>query len=253
LTRSIDSALGQTNKNIELIVVDGGSTDGTYAIISDLHKKELRIKPVLSEGRLNFVKSLNYGISISKGQYIARLDSDDFWCDPNKLYKQVQFLESNPDYLLVGGGIIVINEQGEELLRILHPRQDSDIRGRMLFDSPFAHSTVVFRRDVCMSVGGYDERLDYCEDWDLWLRLGRMGKMYNFRDYFVCYTQGKHNRSNRVKDRRAAFKLRRKYRDDYVGFHKAVLLSGILYFYSFLPFSIRRLVRRALMLAGIYQ
>ena len=234
LKKAIESVLSQNYKNLELIVIDDTPDDSISDIVSEI--KDSRIIYIKNKERLGFVKSLNEGVALGKGKYIARIDSDDFWCDSKKLEKQVNFLEKHPDYVLCGGGIVIVNEKGKEITRFLYPEKNNKIREIMLFWSQgqFAHSAITFRRDTYQSVGGYDERLNFCEDWDLWLRMGRIGKLYNFQDYFIYYFRGVDNRSNWKQNFKISLKLKRKYRNNYPHFYKSVLFDWIYYFYNFL-------------------
>jgi len=240
IQRAVESALKQSYKNIEVIVIDDSPNDKTMDIISEIRKRDDRAVYVKNENRLGFVKSLNKGIRTAKGEYIARLDSDDYWCAPNKLEKQVRFLEDHRDYVLCGGGCISIDDTGRELYKWLY--LEKDVRKTIFFENQLIHSAVVFRKGAYESAGGYDEQLDYCEDWDLWLKMGRIGKLYNFQDYFVCYLQGNQNRSDRRKECKVAICLRKKYRNDYPGARRAIFLGWIFYIFSFLPPSFRRLL-----------
>jgi glycosyltransferase involved in cell wall biosynthesis len=240
IQRAVESALKQSYKNIEVIIIDDSQNDNTMNIVSVFRRKDDRIIYIKHIKRLGFVKSLNQGIKIAKGEYIARLDSDDFWCDQRKLEKQVGFFEDNPDYVLCGGGCIVIDDAGRELYRWSYP--EKDIRNTIFPDNQFVHSTVVFRKSAYELTGGYDEQLNYCEDWDLWLRMGKIGKLYNFQDYFACYLQGSQNRSNRTKECKLAIQLIKKYRNDYPGYRWAILTGWLYYIYSLLPTSFRKLL-----------
>lgn len=237
LKRAIKSVLCQTYQNIEIVVIDDGSTDETPKIVSELAKKEPRITALKNEINLGFVKTLNRGINRARGKYIARLDDDDFWVDPKKLEKQVGFLERHPDYVLVGGGVIKIDKEGKELVRYLLPEKDEVIRRSILIDNLFAHSAVLFKKDAWERAGGYDGEFGFFADRDLWLKLGKLGKFYNFQEYFVYYLRPEDERTDRLIRRRlgANIKLRRKYRSDYPGFWPALLLCFASYFYSFLP------------------
>jgi glycosyltransferase involved in cell wall biosynthesis len=238
IQRAVESALTQSYKNIEVIIIDDSPNDKTMNIISEIRKGDSRVIYVKNENRLGFAKSLNEGIRMARGDYIARLDSDDYWCDQNKLEKQVRFLEDHQDYVLSGGGCISIDETGRELYK--WPYLEKDARKTIFFENQFVHSTVVFRKDAYELAGCYDEQLDYSEDWDLWLRMGMIGKLYNFQDYFVCYLQGSQNKSDRKKECKVAIRLRRKYRGDYPGARRAILFGWIFYIFSFLPPSFRR-------------
>jgi len=240
IQRAVESALKQSYKNIEVIIIDDSPNDKTMNIVSEIRRRDDRIIYIKHVNRMGFVKSLNKGIRIAKGEYIARLDSDDFWCDQKKLEKQVRFFEDHQDYVLSGGGCISIDDMGRELYR--WSSLEKDIRNTIFPDNQFIHSTVVFRKSAYELTGGYDEQLNYCEDWDLWLKMGKIGKLYNFPDYFVCYLQGSQNRSNRTKECKVAINLIKKYRNDYPGFRRAILLGWIYYCYSFLPPSFRRLL-----------
>jgi len=239
IKRAIESVLNQTCKNIELIIIDDGSTDKTSEIISEFSKKDPRIAILTNETNLGLVRSLNKGIGKAQGKYIARLDDDDYWCDKEKLDKQVRFLEAHSEYILVGGGVIRVDESGKEIVRHLLSESDGEIRKLILFDNVFAHPTVVFRKSAWELAGGFDENLPFSEDWDLWLRFGKLGKFYNFQEYFTCYLQGKQNISNFNirRNLKLNIRLRKKYRNDYPNFCKAFLLGWAYYFYTFLPFS----------------
>lgn len=235
IKKALESVLNQSYKNFEIIVIDDSENDKTEKIIKLLNRKE--IKYIRNEVRLGFVKSLNKGIAMAQGKHIARLDDDDIWCDPQKLEKQVKFLEEHPGYILVGGGAILIDEKGKELRRILPPEKDDKIRELMLFDCLFSHSTVVFKKETWELAEGYDERFDSAEDWDLWMKFGEFGKFYNFQEYFVHFLQAEQGKTQYIRrqNTRAHLKLMKKYRDKYPNFYKAYLFGLISYFYSFFP------------------
>lgn len=241
IAKAIGSVLSQTFKDIEIIIIDNGSTDGTYEFIFELSKKYNNIIPLRNEINSGQAGAANKGISLARGKYIAILDDDDYWCDSEKLEKQVGFLEKNKEYVLVGGGVIKINNEGKEIVRFLLPEKDKDIRKVILTSNVFAHSTVLYVKDSWKKAGGYQENLN-CLDWDLWLKLGKLGKFYNFQEFFACYLDQGQN-SSRIKHdyqiRRkliANIKLKNKYKNYYSGYKKALLVSFVSYFYSFIPF-----------------
>lgn len=231
LEKAIESVLSQTYKNLELIVIDDTPDDSISNLISEI--KDSRIIYIQNKERLGFVKSLNKGVSLAKGEYIARIDADDFWSDDKKLEKQIDFLENHPNYVLCGGGVIIVDEKEKEIVRFLDPEKDKEIRKTILFLSNFVHSSVVFRKNAFNSVSGYDEKFKQSEDRDLWLKLGKVGKFYNFQEYFVNYLQGKESRSNKKEQFKIAAVLRKKYRNDYPNFYKATIFSYFYYFYYF--------------------
>lgn len=241
IKKAIESVLEQTYKNFELIIINDASTDGTGEIISKFARKDPRIKVITNEINLGLARSLNKAIKISCGEYIARLDDDDFWSDARKLEKQIDFLEKKLDYMLVGGGVIRIDEQGKEIIRFYLPREDEEIRRTVLLGNPFAHSSVVFRKEAWEKSGGYDENLPFSEDWDLWMRFGKLGKFYNFPEYFIYYSQSikSMSSSNIRRNIKINVELAKKYRNDYAGYKEAVFFCLIAYIYSFLPFNRR--------------
>lgn len=241
IKRALMSVLQQTYKNLQALVVDDGSTDKTCKIVSEIIKQDPRVILLKNNNNIGFVKTLNKGMESSQGKYIARLDDDDFWLSMDKLAKQVEFLEKHLDYTLVGGGIITTDKSGNEIMKYLFPETDEKIRKTILVDNAFAHSTVVFRREAFLKAKGYDEQFGFFADRDLWLKLGLLGKFYNFQEFFACYLdkeQGAYSARNKEIRRRvfSNIKLRIKYKKNYPGFVKAFLLCWVSYFYSLLPF-----------------
>ena len=238
IRKAVDSVLKQNYKNIELIIINDGSTDKTSEIISEAAEKDKRVIILTNKVNLGFVKSLNKGVTMARGKYIARIDDDDFWSDFGKLENQVGFLESNPDYVLTGGGAICLDENGKEITRYLLLEKDEDIRRSILFDNCFVHSSVVFRKQAWEKAGGYNENFGEMEDWDLWLRMGQIGKFYNFPKYLAHYLQWSRNSLSNFNIRnnlRNQIEMRKKYRKHYPGYWRAFLLGWAYYFSSFFP------------------
>jgi glycosyltransferase involved in cell wall biosynthesis len=237
--KAIDSVLNQTYKNIELIVVDDFSGDNTYKIISERFKQYPKVRIFRNEKNLGFVKTLNKGSALAKGKYIARLDDDDTWIDSRKIEKQVDFLEKNSYYVLIGGGVVKVDLQGKEVLRYLLPEDDSQIREIILSSNTFIHSSTLFLKDAFDKAGGYKEEFGFFADWELWLNMGKFGKMHNFPEFFVNYLDNEKNSSHDIQIRRRLaenIKMKRLYKDCYPYYKKAVFFSFLSYFYSFLPF-----------------
>jgi glycosyltransferase involved in cell wall biosynthesis len=241
IKRAVDSVLSQSYKNIELVLVDDGSKDKTLEILRELEVQNKNVIVLVNKQNFGFVKSLNKGVEAANGKYIARLDDDDFWFDDKKIEKQVNFLEKNSDYVLCGGGLIKIDFNGSEKIRYLFPQKDQDIRKNILVDNLFAHSATVFLKESFLKVSGYDKRFGFFADMDLWLKLGKLGKFYNFPEYFVCYldkeSDNNYNTRNNLTRRKiiSNIKLRSKYKKDYPGFLRSILICLASFVYSFLP------------------
>lgn len=243
LIRAIESVKAQTYQNWEILVIDDLSDDGTKEKMEELQKKDNRIRYLLKEvdDVQGISKYLNYGIKNAAGKYIARLDDDDIWCVNEKLKIQVDFLESNPDYVLVGGGMIIVDENGNEKFRYLKREKDEEIREVALFANPFAHVVVMFRKDAADRIGGY-KNWPHAEDWDFWLRLGKIGKFHNFKEYFGKYLVAGQNKSFIYQRRQAKviLKIIKVHKNDYPHFLKGYSLNYLQYIYTLLPVFIRR-------------
>mgnify|MGYP000869336938 CR=1 FL=1 len=243
LLKSIRSVQEQSYDTWELLVIDDISNDGTREKMEELCRQDSRIQyhrlPVTKEPGIS--KFLNYGIKTGKGKYIARLDDDDRWCDSRKLEKQIKFLEEKSDYVLVGGGVIAINEKEEEIFRYLENETDEEIRKKALLSNPMTHPTVIFKKDIAEKIGGY-QSWAFAEDWDFWLRMGREGKMYNFPEYFALYLMAGQNIS--LRNQRGAakmiFEILKTHKNHYPNFSKGYAVNCLQYIHSFTPSFFRK-------------
>jgi glycosyltransferase involved in cell wall biosynthesis len=146
--------------------------------------------------------TLNYGLRSSTAPYIARIDQDDV-ATPDRLARQVQFLDSNPDIAIVGTSATVINAQGEHLgVRLQHTDRIS-IRNRLRWKSPLLHPSVMFRRDTVIGLGGYSEDAVNVEDYDLWLRIAAVAELGGISECLIKYRV----HSNQITSNRSIPKL----------------------------------------------
>jgi glycosyltransferase involved in cell wall biosynthesis len=225
---AMHSVLRQSFFNWELIIIDDGSTDNTRECIERYSVKDSRIILISHEKNKGLQESLNHGLSLARGTYIARIDDDDVWINTNKLQKQVDFLNNNKEYVLVGTGAIVVDEKGSEITRYLMPETDTQIRKKILRANTFIHSSVIYRTESVVSVGGYQiEKM--LEDYDLWLRLGKIGKFKNLQEYSICYsfnTEG-YNFHNKIVRLKSNLLLVKEYSNFYPHYWKAVILNWI--------------------------
>ncbi len=180
LGQAIKSVLAQTYSDYELIVIDDGSTDDTRKIIEAFSGKVL----YLWQSNKGVSSARNHGIRMSRGDYIAFLDSDDSWSH-DKLDLQVKYLDSHPGVGLVFADAVLEHENGGEFQK----RSDLVYRGgspslkHLLLANPIPCLTVMVRRQCLDEVGLFDESLTIGEDYDLWLRvskrchIGHIGKV----------------------------------------------------------------------------
>ena len=201
LPKALASVLSQSFLDYEVLIINDGSNDSTKEVLEEY--KDARIKIISHQNSLGITVSRQEALEKSLGQYVAILDDDDEWVDINKLKKQVEYLDSHTDYVLVGGGM-KIEVRGKMQEVKLRPESDEKIRRTMLLRNNFFTSTVMFRREAVVKAGGFiNNGQDLAEDYDLWLRLGRIGQMYNFKEFFVNYHVPSYN-----KDKKRQFLLK---------------------------------------------
>jgi hypothetical protein len=167
LEQALESVLSQTLRELELIVVDDGSTDRTPEILADVAVRDRRVR-LLSGGRSGVIPALNEGCAAADAPFIARLDADDVAL-PERLERQVAVLDARSEVGLVGGAYFTIDEAGGRRGTFRPPTDDAALRARLAKYNVFASSAVTFRRDAFERAGGY--RLALAEDYDLWLRI----------------------------------------------------------------------------------
>lgn len=235
LKEAIDSVISQTFSDWELIIIDNNSSDNSVeGVIKPCMSKEPRIRLFLNDDN-RIAYSRNLALSKCSGKYVAVLDSDDVWMDNNKLKEQFDFLENHNDYVLVGGLGIVIDSKGNEKEKLVRLMGDADIRKKMLSYDNFIHSSVMYIREKVLSCGGYDESLSIADDYDLWLKLGCVGKFSNIPKEVVKYRVHDNNASlgsmiKLFKVSAESAKIIKKYRKYYPNY----LYSVMKLYYSFL-------------------
>lgn len=240
LREAIRSVLNQDFSDLELIVVDDASpSEETTHVVGSF--SDPRISYIKNKTNVGSTASLNIGLGAAKGKYIAILDDDDIWIDREKLSKQVGFLEERPDYVLVGTNVIVVDgETKKELTRTQFPRGDGEIRRTIFRSNPFAHSSVVYMREKALMAGGYDKKLPRGKDYDLMIKLGKVGKMAVLQDYSLMYREalpeGAELVRRRLRDARATSTVLLGHRGEYPGFLWAYvkIFTRVSIFYVFL-------------------
>ncbi|MCL5884147.1 MAG: glycosyltransferase [Deltaproteobacteria bacterium] len=182
---AIESILAQSFRDFEFLVVNDGSTDGTGEVLGKFFDPRLTIVTQTNKG---IVQTLNLAISMAKGKYIARMDSDDF-SRINRFCKQVDFLDANPECGLVGSACEIVREDGTHMAHFSVPHQDEAIRRSMVWRNPFVHSSIMVRKSVLDRVGGYKQSFDSIgHDYELWWRVLAVTKAANLGEELVIRT-----------------------------------------------------------------
>ena len=187
LASAIESILAQSLTDFEFLILDDGSSDGSWSILQDYAGRDDRIRLIRRENK-GLIVSLNELIAAATAPLLARMDCDDISM-PDRFARQVAFLEANPDYGVVGSQRFNIDEQGQQLpmagpdYALDHQQFLSNI-GK---ESLLCHSSVMMRRDLVRAVGGYHAAFRHCEDFDLWLRLSNLTKLCSMSEKLVCY------------------------------------------------------------------
>ena len=188
LEEAVESILSQTYRNFELLALNDGSTDNSLAILSHFAVRDDRVR-VISRPNKGLTATLNEGISLARGDYIARMDHDDI-AFPDRFVSQVEYLDSYPEIVAVGGQIVLIDATGRDLGPMRLPCSHEEIdEHHMRGASVLFHPTVMMRTRTVRAVGGYDETCEAAQDFDLWLRLAEAGRLANLDSVVLSYRQ----------------------------------------------------------------
>lgn len=179
LRQALQSIYNQTYRDFEVVIVDDASSDETAGIL--LEMKDARTFIYRNAENQGLTKSLNRGLRLCRGEYVARMDADDV-SHLGRLDRQIRFLERHPDIALVGSSYYRIDAEGIVTAHIEVPTEDDQIREMMRRKCAFGHGTVMARRSVLVECGGYDERFACAQDYDLWLRISEKHKLVNLAE-----------------------------------------------------------------------
>lgn len=212
LRQAIESVLNQTYSNLELVIVNDCSKDSSLEIINELAKLDSRIRVESNSENLKLSKTLNRAISLSNGKYLARMDADDI-SDPTRIEKQVRLLEQNQDVVVLGCDILIIDEENNKIGSRKYYGIDSEIRKRIFFFSPFCHPAIMIRRTAIDSAGMYDDYFNPAEDYELYFRLGVVGRFMNINEplFFYRIVGNSMTHGNPIKMERKTIEIREKY------------------------------------------
>lgn len=183
IEKAISSVLGQSYHDLEYLVVDGGSTDGTVEIIRSHAARDPRIKWV-SEPDQGISDAMNKGVRMASGEIIAHLHSDEFYLDDQVLFEVASVFREKPDALWVTGGFHFVDQAGHFLKEIKVRRYSYR---RLIHSNIILHPATFIRRSAFLAAGGFDLTLRYCMDYHLWLRLGALGDPVPIARSLACF------------------------------------------------------------------
>lgn len=186
LSEAIESILQQTYSDFEFVIINDGSTDNSLSIIKSFQEKDERIVLVSRENK-GLIASLNEGIELAKGKYIARMDADDISLS-TRFEQQVDFMEKNEAVVVCGTWIEQIYIDGRKPKLTKYYTSSKDIKTQLLFSCPFAHPSVFIRKSVLTENSlCYNKEFIHAEDYYLWTELSRFGEFANLDKTLLKY------------------------------------------------------------------
>lgn len=171
---AIESILNQSFSDFEFIIINDGSTDSSFQIIKCFNDDRIK---VIDQKNLGLIHSLNNGLNIAKGKWIARMDADDI-AYPNRLEEQIKYIDEK--IAVIGCQAIIINSNGQKIGETRFDQNSEIIYKKLLrLQSSIIHPGALINKEKLLIVGGYDQKMKFSEDFDLWIRLSRIGKLIN--------------------------------------------------------------------------
>jgi glycosyltransferase involved in cell wall biosynthesis len=176
--QTVESVLAQTFRDFEFLIINDGSTDRSLDILQDFANRDPRIR-LVSRPNTGYVAALNEGLEKARGEFVARIDADDL-ADPRRLELQVARMRAEPQLVALGSNAWAMDEDGRMLGDYDVPLTHEEIEANHLKgSSSIHHPAVMLRPEAVKRVGGYRRQFMPCEDFDLWLRLGEVGRLAN--------------------------------------------------------------------------
>lgn len=225
IRESIESIISQTYSCWELIVINDGSKDDTLALASSF--TDNRIKVVSNEGNKGLIYTLNRGIQLSRGKYIARMDSDDISL-PDRFKVQVDYLESHPLCIVCGSFVRTFSGKNKKGRMLKYETDDEKVSRSLAFSCCFAHPSVMMRADVIKASNiRYDENFPYAEDYKFWIDIMHLGRYHNIPKVLLKYRiSGTQMSQSKEKSELIIKKCRWLYLNKYLGAEEASLIKA---------------------------
>lgn len=185
LAESIDSILNQTYQNFEFIIIDDASTDSSSEILRHYASEDSRIKLIVNTENKGLSYNLAEGVSLVSTPWIARMDGDDI-AHQDRLLRQMEYVDNNPNIDIVGSFVIDIDARGKEIELRKVPTSHEKI-AKLIWTCPFIHPTVLFRKEAIEQVGSYNKNLRRRQDYELWFRCHKGGLSFHNIDEPLLY------------------------------------------------------------------
>lgn len=244
LREAVESALSQTFGDFEFVIINDASRDSSREILNKYAAEDPRIKIIDNERNIGLTKSLNKGIAVAKGEYIARMDADDISL-PTRLEEEVDFLDKNQNFALVGSWADIIDANNTITRSVEYPIEDGAIKKALIKYNPFFHSSIAVRKQVLDAVGGYDERWRYAQDYELILRISRSYKVANIAKKLIQYREIQESITGSKNRAQIGYVLRAKWKVLKSGqypFYKAIYLIPTIITWM-LPVLVKRYIK----------
>lgn len=188
VAEAVVSILRQSFSDFRLVCIDDGSTDRSSDILDRLASHDPRLT-IIRQKNEGLVGALNVGLSVCTAELIARMDADDI-AMPDRFASQVKYLEAHPEVIAVGTAILEMDSDTDPLGIERFATEHEQIDDAMLrLKTGMAHPSVMMRREVVQSLGGYRVDFEWVEDIDLWLRMAETGRLANLPEVLLCYRQ----------------------------------------------------------------
>lgn len=195
LPEAVGSVLSQTHEMLEFIIINDGSSDSTGRYLQGL--TDPRVVILNNENNVGLARSINRGIAVAKGKFIARQDADDVSM-PERIAVQCEYLKAHPEVALLGTGADIIDEGGQVQKKLPVSTKEIDITWNLLFQNPFVHSSVMMRLETLKAVGCYSESPLHSriEDFELWTRISERFRVANIPEFLVKLRLGRQSVSS---------------------------------------------------------
>ncbi len=216
ISEAIESILHQSFSDFEFIIVDDHSSDRTLDVVKSFARRDARIRYLSNARNMRRAAASNVGIALARGVFVAVMDADDI-AMPERLEKQVRFLDAHAEVGAVGGAMVLMTPDGRVTGERRYRISDAAIRKGIFKYNPFCHPSVMMRRSLVLEAGLYDPHYATAEDYDLYFRLGKVAKFANLAEVLLRYRVRENGSlmSNLRATEVASLRIRKKYFVEY--------------------------------------